>query len=505
MASLAKPQILLVLSDREATLWERTLNQHGYEAISVTSGDAALQRLEEGKIDLIMLDIARPDLDSFELCKSIKMNERFQKIPVIMLTGEMKKKDRIKSIRVGAEDLLLKDENEEIMERLKMLIAVKVRIDRLQESLRNIVLLSTFAGELLSRFDPWHFEFEENIDAIVQRLIRKNVDMLDQPSLVLVGIFESSVQWRWYQYEYLFHELIKIPLQQELDLIKPLPEDLPAKVVIFNEVDSPKPKIFYDLQSLKTVNIHVKNGVCYLSKEICLFALNYGRNVYPHDAAVLENMAVNARFLRSLACQIKETENAFAYTVHALARAAEANDEDTGNHIVRVGEFSAILAERLLLGRKFVEQIRLQAVLHDVGKVYIAPAILRKREKLSAEEWLEVRKHPVYGANIIGDHPRLRVGYNIALNHHERWDGTGYPRGLRGESIPIEARIVNLADQYDALRMARGHKPAYSHEEAYEVLTKGDGRTLPGHFDPQVLTAFREVAALFAETYEKWR
>ncbi|MCX7635022.1 MAG: HD domain-containing protein, partial [Syntrophales bacterium] len=121
------------------------------------------------------------------------------------------------------------------------------------------------------------------------------------------------------------------------------------------------------------------------------------------------------------------------------------------------------------------------------------------------EEWIEIKKHPVYGAKIIGSHPRLVMAQSIALNHHERWDGSGYPRGLKGEVIPIEARIAILADQYDALRTSRGHKPAFGHEETVRVLIQGDGRTMPQHFDPQVLRAFRETAFLFAEIYETLR
>ena len=197
----------------------------------------------------------------------------------------------------------------------------------------------------------------------------------------------------------------------------------------------------------------------------------------------------------------KETENAFAYTVHALARAAEANDEDTGDHILRVGVYCVLIAQKLKLSSKFIEEIRLQAPLHDVGKIHTHPDILRKSGKLTPAEWQEVKKHTLFGAKIVGEHTKLKMGSTIALTHHERWDGSGYPYGLKGEKIPLAGRIVNIADQYDALRNSRAYKPAFDHETTVRIITEGDGRTMPFHFDPQVLQAFKESISEFEETY----
>jgi len=122
---------------------------------------------------------------------------------------------------------------------------------------------------------------------------------------------------------------------------------------------------------------------------------------------------------------------------------------------------------------------------------------------LTQEETKIMQQHTIAGPQIIGNHPRLAIGNSIARNHHERWDGSGYPFGLKGEKIPIEARIMNIADQYDALRNARVYKPAFDHEKTVKIITEGDGRTMPEHFDPQVLDAFKEVAREFEGLYEK--
>ena len=196
--------------------------------------------------------------------------------------------------------------------------------------------------------------------------------------------------------------------------------------------------------------------------------------------------------------------------VHCLGRAAEFRDSETGNHIVRVGLFAGIIGRALGLGTRRTELLEHAAPLHDVGKIGIPDAILLKPDKLTPDEFELMSKHAVLGksvlqptsrgdtdlwrshvsigAKIIGDtdFPLLKTAAVVALTHHEKWDGSGYPLGLAGEDIPIEGRITAVADVFDALSSRRPYKPAFPREKCFAIMEQGRG----SHFDPQVLDAF---------------
>jgi len=174
--------------------------------------------------------------------------------------------------------------------------------------------------------------------------------------------------------------------------------------------------------------------------------------------------------------------------LRVLSKVAEARDDATGEHTSRVGELSAQISKSLEKSQEFIQSIRLAAPLHDLGKISLPDKILLKPGKLDEDELVAMRKHTQVGAEMLSgvESPMMKLALEIAVSHHEKWDGTGYPRGLKGEEIPLAARIVAVADVYDALTHERPYKAAWSHEDAVTEIVSQSGK----HFDPEIVDRF---------------
>lgn len=238
-----------------------------------------------------------------------------------------------------------------------------------------------------------------------------------------------------------------------------------------------------------------------------------------------ELKAQNERLDRTIQERTSDLEFSRIEIILRLAKAAEFRDEETGNHVIRVGCYARLLAEQLGMDGAAMQMLLLAAPLHDIGKIGIPDEILLKPGKLTKEEWETMKRHCVIGAEILlhdpkavdafmewqstnairaddrPENPVLHMASVIAASHHEKWDGSGYPQGLSGEAIPIDGLIVALADVYDALRSERPYKRAMSPEKAVEVIQEGVGQ----HFSPEVAAAFELVREEFEAVRERFR
>jgi len=237
--------------------------------------------------------------------------------------------------------------------------------------------------------------------------------------------------------------------------------------------------------------------------EVAIRAKNLLRIKEFEDFLKRHNELLDAEVKRKTA----QLKNSYIDTIHRLTKVAEYKDEDTASHIKRSGHYASVLARKLGWSEEEAEIIFYAAPMHDIGKIAIPAEILLKPAKLTPEEFALMKTHTVIGANILnsGTSKIIQMAEIIALSHHERWDGSGYPKGLQKDAVPIEGRLYNICDQYDALRSKRPYKPAFEHKKTLGIITEGDGRTMPGHFDPEILNAFREIHTQFENIYETYK
>jgi len=239
-------------------------------------------------------------------------------------------------------------------------------------------------------------------------------------------------------------------------------------------------------------------NACLEQKHIHDLEDRYREQIERHNQSLAEQVQL----------QVRELSEAQLSTIFAMSKLAESRDPETGEHLERMREYCKVLSEQMsrmpryrsVIDRDFVDNIYAASPLHDIGKVGVDDRVLMKPGKLTPDEWLMMKRHPVIGAETLREvdrtHPGnnfIRTGIDIAEGHHEKWDGSGYPNGLRGEEIPLVARILALGDVYDALTSKRCYKEAFSHQKSRTIIFEGRG----SHFDPDVVAAFMETEEEF--------
>lgn len=512
MNSKVKDMSILYVEDDEAVRESihEFLDRRFDQVLLAENGEAGLYMYRENAANIVMTDINMPVMNGLEMTRAIL--EENDKTPVIVTSAHNEAKYLLGAIELGISHYLLKPLDpgkldatlQHCVETVQKARTLRERENYISVAYQTISSMIDYSEENLNSPVNLSIQMEWQLDRMVECFFGGSLCAVAQSPANLIMTLTHGLagqpEWLWYEMKkggalqkacYLDHPQLDLGVPVGCHALYCLNEGEPIP-------DDPHLKRFITHYQQRG---RLRNMIWYRTGSRILCAINYPAPVTSCDAEVVRNLAVQTRYMDTISAQRIQTEEAFLYTITSLARAAEVNDEDTGNHILRVGEYSAAICRQIGYSDEMANVIGQQSQLHDVGKIHITPEILKKPGKLTHEETVLMREHPLFGADIIGIHPRLEIAHSIALHHHERWDGSGYPHGLRGTAIPMDARIVAIADTYDALRNKRSYKPAFDHDTAYRIILEGDGRTEPSHFDPDMLLAFKKTDKAFDEIY----
>jgi response regulator RpfG family c-di-GMP phosphodiesterase len=276
--------------------------------------------------------------------------------------------------------------------------------------------------------------------------------------------------------------------------------------------------ILYANRVLNTGFFQIWGMLIFLFGQAFVIARKYALNTFTIRKQAMKlsyELTIRKKLYKDLEISHKQFAESRTGTIMGLVRMAEFRDQDTGEHLERIKEYSILLADKLrtypeykdLVTNNYIEDLGMSSILHDIGKVGIPDSILLKQGPLTDDEFKIIQKHPTIGSKTITDIERqvnvnsfLDLGREIVRHHHERWDGSGYPDGLEGNGIPLSARIVALADVYDALTSKRPYKKAFTHSEAYKIITESSGT----HFDPVIVEVFISLSDEFNSIRRKF-
>ena len=493
-----KPKILIV--DDEASirmLLTDVLEAVGNVAIEAKDGREAVETARAANPSVILMDVQMPVMDGITAVKILKSDPTLCAIPVVAVTAQAMNGDRERLLAAGFDEYLGKpvsiDEFRNVVSRLAKTTPVKeacaerapeIRVSPARKSATAKVMVvdddDRLRALLEARIESMGHEVVLAVDG-EDAVEKANIEL---PDLILLDV--------------MMPKLDGIAAAQRL---KDSPQTGHIPIVMVTALGAVQDRVRAldagadDFLTKPVDPIELKARVQSLLK---IKAYNDHMRHYQQE---LESEV--ARKTESLQGALHKIQEFTFDTIYRLSRAAEYKDEDTGAHVRRVSHYAAAISRQMGQTDAFTEMLLYAVPMHDVGKIGIPDNILLKPGKLNPDEWQTMQMHTEIGPALLAgsDRELLQMAATIAWTHHERWNGSGYPRGLRGEDIPLVGRITAVADVFDALCSKRPYKEAYSVEKSLDIIRAKIGQ----HFDPRVVEAFLDVLPEILTIKEKFK
>lgn len=526
MSKNSEQSILVVDDDMLVRkVLKKYISSLGYYVDTAEDGRGALDMLRSFSYDLVLTDLQMPRLGGIELLKEMFLE--YPDVPKIVLTGQGTNDDIIAALKSGAYDFLYKPIDDfEILEfSIKRAVeSKKLKEDKERhltelEKINEIISMLNSGKSTEEIFSKLHVSLKRVIpfDGMLLTLLNETNTFLNIENMV----FNQSMFYTFLRKgdRFFISELsIKQLIDGDIDLLNI--EDLALYLKthkmheVFNEVNR------NGINSILAVSLVLKNQIrgiiFFLSSHKSFFKdhhITFVRSIVGQialsvqRAELMKEIENHSKNLEKMVSQrteeVLKTQRA---TIFALSSLADARDSETGDHLERIRNYSVLLMQLYRLDEdhpeinaRLLRDLYDSSVLHDIGKVGIPDYILLKKGSLTVEEFDVMKKHPVIGYDALrnasvdlGSDFFLNMAMDIILYHHERWDGGGYPYGLKGEDIPLSARIVSIADVYDALTSRRPYKEAFTHEKAIDIMSKEEGK-----YDPELFNLFLKNAEKF--------
>jgi len=452
---------ILIVDDIEANvnvLME--LLDEKYDILASLDGEGALEIVQEEKIDLILLDIMMPGIDGFEVCKRLKKDAKTKDIPIIFITAKTDEDSIEKAYDIGGIDYISKPfKAREVLSRINNHLTLAEQKYYLEENLKtNITLLN---------------QYKEVVDlsTIVSKTNLKGIiTYVNDAFCNISGFSKEELLGK-------SHNIVRHPDVPQ-SVFKNLWQTIQNKQIWQGEVKNLK-----------------KDGNYYVVQSVVAPILNSNG-----DIEEFISIRYDITDIYDLQKEIENTQKEVVFTMGAIG---ETRSKETGNHVKRVAEYSRILARLAGLNELEVNLLADASPMHDIGKVAISDNILHKPGKLTDDEFTIMRHHADIGHKMLAHstRPLLKIAATIALEHHERWDGNGYPQHLKGEEISIEGRITAIADVFDALGSDRVYKQAWDDEKIFEYFKEQKAK----QFDPKLIDIFFENLDQFLLIREQFK